>query len=160
VAPVCVLLDMGGRSRGFARIRWTPRLRLPVCFPHGAGMLYVIDVWKSPATAAIQTIQAENSYCPSCGLPQLVYAADSPGGKSQPEHWNESVRDAGSGRLEGGPRAALRWRFRGVALRGYPFIGFFGLVVDGCGGSLASLPLPAQPEATLDTIGAGARIGW
>ena len=43
-----------------------------------------------------QTVQAENCYCSSCGLPQLVYATDGAQAQAQPERWDEAVRDASS----------------------------------------------------------------
>ena len=47
-------------------------------------------------TRCNQTVQAENCYCPVCGLPQLVYTADGSQGQGQPDRWNEAVRDASS----------------------------------------------------------------
>jgi len=43
-----------------------------------------------------QTVQDENCYCPSCGLPQFVYSAESAAGQGQTERWNDAVRDAAS----------------------------------------------------------------
>jgi hypothetical protein len=107
-----------------------------------------------------QTIQAENSYCPSCGLPQLVYAADSPCGKSQPEHWNESVRDAGSVDWKVALRAALKVAIpAGLLCCGYPFIGFFGLVWMAAAGAWAVVLYLRSQRPPWITIGAGARIG-
>jgi hypothetical protein len=47
-------------------------------------------------TRCHQTVQADNCYCPVCGLPQLIYTADSSQGQGQPDRFNEVVRDAGS----------------------------------------------------------------
>jgi len=43
-----------------------------------------------------QAVQLEDCYCPACGLPQLVYAADSDAVETQPEVWEKAVRDAGT----------------------------------------------------------------
>ncbi len=45
-------------------------------------------------TRCHQTVQVENSYCPACGLPQLVYTADEAREQTQPELESEVVRDA------------------------------------------------------------------
>ena len=42
-----------------------------------------------------QPVEAESCYCPTCGLPQLVYSADPSVAAPQQEKWNEAVSDAG-----------------------------------------------------------------
>jgi len=70
------------------------------------------------------------------------------------------VRDAGSVDWKVALRAALKVAIpAGLLCCGYPFIGFFGLVWMAAAGAWAVVALPAQPEATLDYLGAGARIG-
>ena len=44
-------------------------------------------------TRCDQAVQAEDCFCPSCGLPQLVYSAEDAAGQ-QAERWSETVRDA------------------------------------------------------------------
>jgi hypothetical protein len=45
-------------------------------------------------TRCHQTVQVENSYCPACGLPQLVYTPDEARDQTLPEQEGEAVRDA------------------------------------------------------------------
>ena len=54
-----------------------------------------------------QTVQTDTCYCPACGLPQLLYTADTSAGPVQPERWNEAVRDAGSVEWKPALKAAL-----------------------------------------------------
>jgi hypothetical protein len=107
-----------------------------------------------------QAIVAENCYCPACGLPQLVYAADAPPGQAQPERWNETVRDAGSVNWKPALWAALKLAIpAGLLCSGYPVVGIFGLVWMAMAGAFAVvLYLRSQRPAWI-TIGAGARIG-
>jgi hypothetical protein len=107
-----------------------------------------------------QTVQAENCYCPACGLPQLVYASDSAAGQPQPERWNEVVRDASSVDWKPALRAALMLAVpAGLLSSGFPLVGFFGLVWMAAAGAWAvALYLRSQQPAWI-TIGAGARIG-
>src|SRR5450755_793290 len=58
-------------------------------------------------TRCHQPVEAENCYCPTCGLPQLVYASENGAGPAQPERWNESVRDASSVEWKPALRAAM-----------------------------------------------------
>lgn len=107
-----------------------------------------------------QAVQADTSFCPYCGLPQLVYSADTPAEGGQPVRWNEAVRDASS----------IAWR---PALRSAAFLaipagilcallapfGILGLLLMGATGAWAvSLYMRSQRPAWI-TIGAGARIG-
>jgi len=107
-----------------------------------------------------QAILAENCYCPACGLPQLVYAADAPPGQTQPERWDGAVQDAGSVDWKPALRAALKLAIPAVLLcSGYPLVGIFGLVWMAVAGAWAVvLYLRSQRPAWI-TIGAGARIG-
>jgi hypothetical protein len=107
-----------------------------------------------------QAVQAENCYCPFCGLPQLLYAPDAPLGQAQPERWNEAVRDAGSVAWKPALRAALKLAIpAGLLCSGYPLVGIFGLVWMAVAGTWAvALYLRSQRPAWI-TIGAGARIG-
>ena len=41
-----------------------------------------------------QAVQADNCYCPACGLPQLVYTAEARYRSTAGERWTEAVRDA------------------------------------------------------------------
>ena len=47
-------------------------------------------------TRCHQAVEESSTYCPMCGLPQLLYQADTVAGAAQPERRVEPVRDAGS----------------------------------------------------------------
>lgn len=111
-----------------------------------------------------QTVQPEDCFCPVCGLPQLVYNAESAGagaGPGQPdERWSESVRDA----------ASIDWKpaLRLVLMLAVPIgalcsilspVGIFGLLLmGGTGAWVVALYMRSQHPAWI-TIGAGARVG-
>ena len=109
-----------------------------------------------------QTVEPGASFCPSCGLPQLVYSAEAETQESgQPVQWNQAIRDASS--------VAWRPALRTVAAISIPagvlcaFLwpegGILGLVLMGVTGAWAvSLYMRSQQPAWI-TIGAGARIG-
>lgn len=107
-----------------------------------------------------RALQDENRYCPTCGLPQLAYAADAPAGQSQPERWEGAVRDAGSVNWKPALRAALILAIpAGVLCSGYPLLGIFGLVWMAVAGAWAvAIYMRSQRPAWI-TAGAGARIG-
>src|ERR1035438_9198185 len=76
-----------------------------------------------------QAVLAENSYCPACGLPQLMYGADAPLGQAQPVRWDEPVRDAGSVDWKPALRAALLLAIpAGVLTSGVSPLGALGLL--------------------------------
>lgn len=108
-----------------------------------------------------QVIQTDSCYCPACGLPQLLYAADNAiGGASLPERWNEAVRDAGSVDWKPALRGVLLLAIpAGLLASGFPLVGFFGLLwMAGAGAWAVALYMRRQRPAWI-TIGAGARIG-
>src|ERR1700739_1445609 len=76
-----------------------------------------------------QTVKAEDCFCPSCGLPQLVYTADSTNGQGQAERWTEAVRDASMVDWKPAMRAALLLAVpAGLLSSGLSPVGFFGLI--------------------------------
>jgi len=115
---------------------------------------------ESTCSRCHQTVEAEDCFCPFCGLPQLVYTADGSGGSSQPERWGEAVRDAGS----------INWKpaLRLVLMLAVPIgmfcsmlspVGVFGLLLmAGTAAWVVALYMRRQRPAWI-TIGAGARIG-
>jgi hypothetical protein len=108
-----------------------------------------------------QTVLAENSYCPACGLPQLLYGADAPAaGQTQLERWGETVRDAGSVDWKPALRAALLLAIPAGALSfGLSVVGLLGFVWMAVAGAWAvAIYMRSQRPAWI-TIGAGARIG-
>jgi hypothetical protein len=107
-----------------------------------------------------QAVQADNCYCPVCGLPQLVYATGAPAGQAQPEHWDGTVRDAGSIAWKPALNAALKLAIpSGVLCSLLSPLGIFGLFWMSAAATWAvALYLRSQRPAWI-TIGAGARIG-
>ncbi len=107
-----------------------------------------------------QTVQAENRYCPACGMPQLVYPADSAPGEPNPERWNEAVPDASTIEWKPALRAALILAVpAGMLCSGVSPLGFFGLIWMAAAAAWAvALYMRSQRPAWI-TTGAGVRIG-
>ena len=107
-----------------------------------------------------QTVAPEDCYCPFCGLPQLVYNAETSAASGQPDRWGEAVRDAG----------AIDWKsaLRLVLMLAVPVgmlcsmlspVGIFGLLlIAGAAVWVVALYKRSLRPASI-TIGAGARIG-
>jgi RNA polymerase subunit RPABC4/transcription elongation factor Spt4 len=107
-----------------------------------------------------QAIQAENCYCPFCGLPHLVFANDGPQVQAQTENWNGAGRDASNIAWKPALSAALKLAlpvgmlcsmFSPVSI-----LGFFGMAAAATW--VVALYMRSQRPAWI-TIGAGARIG-
>jgi hypothetical protein len=107
-----------------------------------------------------QTVEADDCFCPQCGLPQLVYSAESASDESQPASWNEAVRDAGSVAWRPALRAALVLAVPAGMLCSFlsPVGVFAPLLMAATGAWAVSLYMSHQRPAWI-TIGAGARIG-
>jgi hypothetical protein len=111
-------------------------------------------------TRCHQTIQAENCYCPSCGLPQLVYAPDGAPGQAPPERLDEPVRDASSVDWKPGLRAALLLAIpAGLLSSGLSPVGVLGLFWMAAAAAWAVVLYVRSQKPAWITIGAGARIG-
>ena len=107
-----------------------------------------------------QTVEPGVSYCPHCGLPQLVYSAESADENGQPVRWEEAVRDASSVAWRPALRSALALAVPAGVLCAFLWpVGIFGLILMGFTGAWAvSLYMRSQQPAWI-TLGAGARIG-
>jgi hypothetical protein len=111
-------------------------------------------------TRCHQTVQAENCYCPVCGLPQLVYSADGSQGQGQPDRWNEAVRDAGSVDWKVAMRSALMLAVpAGLLCNMLSPISILGLPLMAATGAWAVVLYVRSQRPAWVTIGAGARIG-
>ena len=105
-------------------------------------------------------VQPGASFCPTCGLPQLVYSAEDGAENAQPARWDEAVRDASS--------VAWRPAMRSAFTLGLPAgvfcaclwpVGVISMFLMGVTGAwVVSLYMKAQRPAWI-TLGAGARIG-
>lgn len=107
-----------------------------------------------------QPIEAESCYCPSCGLPQLVYASDSESGMAQPQPWSQPVRDASSVDWKPALRIALTFGVpAGLLSCGVSPVGVLGMLWMSAAAAWAvTLYIRRQRPAWI-TMGAGARIG-
>lgn len=111
-------------------------------------------------TRCHQTVQAENCYCPVCGLPQLVYSADNAQAQGQPDRWNEAVRDAGSVDWKLALRTALILAIpSGLLCSLLSPVSIFGLPLMAATGAWAVAIYVRSQRPAWITIGAGARIG-
>ena len=107
-----------------------------------------------------QTVQADNCYCPACGLPQLVYSAEGVPGQAQQERGNEGVRDASTVDWKPALRAALLLAVpAGLLSSEASEAGRLGMLWMAAAAAWAVvLYLRGQRPAWI-TVGAGARIG-
>jgi len=104
-----------------------------------------------------QTVEAGTSFCPFCGLPQLVYSVESAAGEGQPVHWSEAVRDASSVSWRPALRAAIALGVPAGMLSSFLSpVGF--LLMALAAAWVVSLYMRSQRPAWI-TLGAGARIG-
>jgi hypothetical protein len=111
-------------------------------------------------TRCHQPVPADSCYCSACGLPQLVYQAETGSTPSPTERWPEVVRDAGSIDWKPGIRAALAMAVpAGLLSSGISPAGTFGIFwMAGAALWAVTLYLRSQRPALI-TVGAGARIG-
>ncbi|MGD0438728.1 MAG: hypothetical protein ABSB86_19880 [Bryobacteraceae bacterium] len=106
-----------------------------------------------------QTVLVENCYCPSCGLPQLQYAADV-AQQSPPEPGSEPVRDAATVAWKPALRAALLLALPAGALSSERSpVGGLGLLWMAAAASLTVVVYIRNQRSAWITFGAGARIG-
>jgi len=107
-----------------------------------------------------QTVESDNCYCPTCGLPQLLYSAENVPGQVAPEHFNEPIRDASTVDWKRAMRATLAVAVpAGLLCSLFSPVSIFGLLWMAIAAAWAvSLYLRSQRPAWI-TIGAGARIG-
>jgi hypothetical protein len=107
-----------------------------------------------------QTILADNCYCPTCGLPQLVCSAEGGSGAGVTERLNEPVRDASSVDWKTALRVVLMLAIPAGILssEATPF-GLFGMFWMAGASALAVLIYLRRQRPGWITMGAGARIG-
>ena len=111
-------------------------------------------------TRCHQPIQAGNTYCPSCGLPQLVYSAEAAEGQPPAERWQSSVQDASTVNWKPAIRAAVLLGVpAGLLSSGASPLGIFGLFWMSAAAAWAVLLYVRGQGPAWITAGAGARIG-
>jgi hypothetical protein len=106
-----------------------------------------------------QTLQDGNCYCPTCGLPQLIYEAEIPPGQTSAERRNP-VRDADSVAWKPALRTAVMLAVpAGLLCSMLSPVSILGVVLMAATASwVVLLYVRSQGPAWL-TTGAGARIG-
>jgi hypothetical protein len=111
-------------------------------------------------TRCHQAVEADNCYCPTCGLPQLQYSAENVPGQAPPERWLEPVQDASIVDWKRAMRPALALAVpAGVLCSLFSPVSIFGLLwMTIAAAWVVALYLRNQRPAWI-TIGAGARIG-
>jgi hypothetical protein len=111
-------------------------------------------------TRCHQTVQADNCYCPACGLPQLVYSAEAIPGQAPPERLNEPPRDASTVEWKPALRLALMLAIPAGVLSSDPSpLNRLGLFWMSAAASWAVVLYVRKQRPAWITIGAGARIG-
>ena len=107
-----------------------------------------------------QTVEAESCYCPTCGLPQLMYAPDGPPGQNQPARLDEGPRDAATIDWKPALRAAVLMAVPAGLLSSAasPLDHLELLWMTLAAGWAVVLYVRSQRPAWI-TFGAGARIG-
>lgn len=107
-----------------------------------------------------QAVDAESCYCPACGLPQLVFAADDSAGQVSSESWAEPVRDAGSVDWKPALRAAMLLAIpAGLLSCAFSPVGVLGLFWMAAAAAWAVTIYVRGQKPAWVTMGAGARIG-
>src|SRR5215831_792344 len=111
-------------------------------------------------TRCHQPVPADSCYCPACGLPQLVYLAETGSVPPSTERWPESARDASSIDWKPGMRAALAMAVpAGLLSSGISPVSALGIFwMAGAAVWAVTLYLRSQRPLWI-TMGAGARIG-
>lgn len=107
-----------------------------------------------------QTVLAQSCFCPNCGLPQLVYTADSTNASSQSESWPEGIKDASSIDWKPGMRAAIALAIpAGLLSSGISPLSALGVMWMGLASIWVVVLYMRSQRPSWITIGAGARIG-
>jgi hypothetical protein len=115
---------------------------------------------ETTCTRCHQSLPVDSCYCPSCGLPQLVYTAEPGAIPASSERWPEAVRDAGSIDWKLGIRAILMLALpAGLLSSGISPLSVFGIFWMMGAAIWADVLYMRRQRTALITTGAGARIG-
>lgn len=107
-----------------------------------------------------QPVPAESCYCPSCGLPQLVYSAEPGNTPASADRGPEILRDASSIDWKPAMRAAIVFAVpAGLLSSGISPVGPFGFIWMAGAALWAVILYMRRQRPAWITIGAGARIG-
>jgi hypothetical protein len=108
-----------------------------------------------------QPVDADSCYCPTCGLPQLLYTSEGNAGQVQPEKWTEALSgDASAVEWKPALRVAMLLALpAGLLSCGVSPVGILGLFwMSASAAWVVMIYVRGQRPAWI-TIGAGARIG-
>src|SRR6185503_1779373 len=107
-----------------------------------------------------QPVTTESCYCPSCGLPQLVYSAEPGAIPASSERWPEAIRDASSIDWKQAMRAALALSVpSGLLSSGISHLSPLGIFWMGAAAAWAVALYMRKQHPAWITMGAGARLG-
>jgi hypothetical protein len=107
-----------------------------------------------------QPLEADSLYCPTCGLPQLVYSSENGSGLTPPEKGSEVVCDAGSVDWKAALRVAMLLAIpAGLLSCGVSPLGVLSLFWMSAAAAWAVTLYVRSQQAAWLTMGAGARIG-
>ncbi|HKE23418.1 MAG TPA: zinc ribbon domain-containing protein [Terracidiphilus sp.] len=107
-----------------------------------------------------QAVPADSCFCPTCGLPQIVYSNEDGGGPAQAERWNEAVRDASAVEWRPALRVAMLLAVpAGLLSCGFSPVAILGLFWMAAAAILAVTLYVRRQRPAWITMGAGARIG-
>lgn len=107
-----------------------------------------------------QTLAPSDCFCPTCGLPQLVYEAEAQGGENEPARWEGAVRDASSVEWRPALRAAAMLAVpAGLLSSDVSRLGFFGMLWMSAAAAWAVTAYVRWQRPAWITLGAGLRIG-
>ncbi len=128
--------------------------------PLSQGRVIGLSGMEQTCSRCHQPVNVDDRYCPSCGLPQLIYAAESPNSAGQPDRWGEAVRDANSIAWKPALRAALSLAIpAGLFCSMLSPLGILGLIFMAAAGAwVVALYMRSQRPAWI-TVATGARLG-
>src|ERR1700738_966333 len=108
-----------------------------------------------------QVVPAESCYCPTCGLPQLVYSSDDGAGAAAPaERWTGAVEDASTVEWKPALRAAMMLAVpAGLLSCGQSPVALLSLFWMAAAAAWAVTLYMRKRRPGWITMGAGARIG-
>ncbi|UWZ86159.1 zinc ribbon domain-containing protein [Occallatibacter riparius] len=107
-----------------------------------------------------QPIPDRSTFCPTCGLPQLVYSSEEGEKPAQADRWTDAVRDASQVEWKPALRAALIVAVpAGILSCGFTPLGLLGLFWIAAAAAWAVSIYVRRQRSPWITMGAGARIG-
>ena len=105
-------------------------------------------------------MQQEDSYCPACGLPQIVYSDDAAASASEPDRWQDEVHGDNAVDWRMAARAILPMAIpAGILFSVLSPAGLLGLLLMGAAAAWAVALYARGPRSVRIDAHAGARLG-